>query len=108
MMTKISKNTKSFLTAFGALLFGGIIGTGFGLLVAPRSGKNTRRLIRRKSEQIKDRAVDSLIDTREQALESMDALTEEAKYRADNVAEQSKDLFERQKANAREKLRAVR
>lgn len=100
----MNDKTKSILVALATFLLGGIVGAGFGILVAPRSGKKTRRLIRRRSEAIKDRAVDGLEDTRDQAVETFDALTEKTRDRAESVAARGKEMVERQKATVQNKL----
>lgn len=94
---------KTTLIALGTFILGGVLGSGFGLLVAPRSGKKTRKMIHRKGAKIKDRAVEGLEDTRDQAFESLDSLAEKTRDRAESVAERGKKLVARQKANVQVK-----
>jgi gas vesicle protein len=42
----------------GGLLVGAIAGTLLGVLFAPRSGKETRKLIKKKVQNLKDQAVE--------------------------------------------------
>jgi gas vesicle protein len=50
-----------FLAAFA---IGALVGTGIALLYAPRSGKETRKLIADKSRELKGKATDAIEDAR--------------------------------------------
>ncbi len=54
-------------TLFTGLLIGGLVGAGVAILTAPRSGEETRSMIRQKSIELKDRAASSLEETRTKA-----------------------------------------
>jgi gas vesicle protein len=66
------------------LLFGGLIGAGIALLAAPRSGEETRWMLREKGAELKEKALSA---------------AEEARLRAEEVArmgaERATDLKER-------------
>jgi len=51
-------NNNMGLIALFAFLIGGAIGAGTALLIAPQSGKKTRKQIRELAEDIKDQAVE--------------------------------------------------
>lgn len=87
---------------FGAFLVGfmagGLVGAAVALLFAPQSGEETRTLIRDKSIELKDRAVETADETRvraEKALEEARARAEtaysEARLRADELAKLTKE-----------------
>jgi len=48
------------LLFLAGLLIGGLIGAGTMLLLAPQSGKKTRRQIRRKGEDLREQTVDAV------------------------------------------------
>lgn len=54
-------------TFVGGLVFGLAIGAAVGMLFAPASGDVTRRRLRRKAEDLRDRAEDELEDLERQA-----------------------------------------
>jgi gas vesicle protein len=54
-------------SGFGIFLRGAIIGAGLALLLAPRSGRETRELLNEKGSEIKDKAYDIALDTRSRA-----------------------------------------
>lgn len=56
---------KSGFKILGAVAVGAALGTLAGILIAPRSGKETRKLINKKSGEVKDtlsKTVDSVLD----------------------------------------------
>ncbi len=100
----MDEKTNTILIALGTFLLGGLVGAGLGVLIAPRSGKKTRKLIRHRSEELKDRTVDELEDTRDQALEKFDALSEKTRHKAESVISRGKTIAESQRANLQSKL----
>ncbi len=48
-----------------AFLFGAVVGAGLALLLAPRTGKETRELLKEKSEEFAKRAKEGMGDSRE-------------------------------------------
>jgi len=52
---------------FGPFLKGALIGASLALLLAPRSGKETRTMLTERSTELRDKAMDMARDTRERA-----------------------------------------
>lgn len=70
------------IVAFAAgVALGGLIGAGTALLLAPRSGRRTRRKIRHAAEDLGDRAEETL----EHAAEDARRYAEEARRAAERV-----------------------
>ena len=82
-MSQKSMKIGAFMT--GAL-FGGLVGAAAALLYAPRSGDETRTLIREKSTELKDQAVERGNELRHQAEE----VAEKAKVRFEETANQTR------------------
>jgi gas vesicle protein len=85
----------AFLVGF---LAGGLVGAAVALLFAPQSGEETRTLIRDKSIELKDKAVETADEARirtEKTLEEARARAEtayaEARARADELAKLTKE-----------------
>jgi gas vesicle protein len=68
----------SFLAGF---VIGGLIGAGVALLMAPQSGEETRAIIKEKSIELRDRAVDTV---------------EEAQKQVEEMQERGKQVYEEQ------------
>lgn len=70
------------IAAFAAgVALGGLIGAGTALLLAPRSGRRTRRKLRHAAEDLGDRAEESL----EHAAEDARRYAEEARRAAERI-----------------------
>lgn len=82
---------------FAGVLIGGLIGAATALLMAPQSGEETRRQIGRASNDIRDRAQDTLEDTRERA----EAMIADARRRAERIVEEARERAEQIAAEAR-------
>jgi gas vesicle protein len=67
---------------FAGILVGGLVGAGVALLTAPRSGEETRSILREKGTELKERGVDAVEQTRTRAVEmrdrSREAISEKA------------------------------
>lgn len=74
-----SYNTNSVLLAF---FLGGVVGAGVALLMAPKSGQETREQIKKLADEVKEKA---------------ESYMEEAKHKASNVVEKGKELLEKEK-----------
>jgi gas vesicle protein len=60
-------------------VIGALIGATVALLLAPQSGKDTLHMIRDKGEDIKDKTVGAIEDTRSRAGKAIDELTQQTK-----------------------------
>jgi len=83
--------SSAFLAGFlfvAGLLLGGLIGSGAMLLLAPQSGKKTRKQIRRKSRDLRIQTSDTLED-------GVDRVREKAQQVTTRIHDQSEDLQQR-------------
>ena len=94
----MSENNGNFGVFLAGLTIGGLIGAAVALILAPQSGEETQRMIKDKSIEIKDRAVEYGADTRlraekafEDARVSADKALEELHTRADEFVETAKE-----------------
>ena len=108
--------TKRTKTGFFAFLVGGTIGALVGLLYAPQSGKETRKLLNDKGQELTDEAVTSIkqaqntaMSTIQEAQTHLETLNQEAKERLTKLQEIAKHTIQEQKeslvkgySNARE------
>jgi len=78
---------------FAGMMIGGLVGAGVALLTAPRSGEETRTMIRQKSIELKDRAAETIEETRARAGElaqtGKDRVAEMTKRGQEAIAERS-------------------
>jgi len=75
----MSDNSSDIGAFFAGLLIGGLVGAAVSLLLAPQSGEETRVMIRDKSIELKDMAVETGQDARIRAEKAL----EDARVRAD-------------------------
>lgn len=75
------------------LLLGGLIGAGVTLLLAPQSGKKTRRQIRRKGRDLREQATDAVEDKVAQARTSIHEQTEMLQQRGQEALDGGKERF---------------
>jgi gas vesicle protein len=85
--------SNKFLTG---LIAGTVIGAVAGLLLAPKSGKETQKLLREQTSQLGEEAKASFSNIKEQASQ----LGEEAKASFSNIKEHASQLGEKAKASA--------
>jgi gas vesicle protein len=95
MMSDNSNDIATFLAGF---LIGGLVGAAVALLMAPQSGEETRGIIRDKSIELKDKAVETSQEARvraekalEEARERADAAVVELRARTDELARMTKE-----------------
>ena len=74
----------------GAFLVGGLIGAGFALLYAPKSGRETRKDISRAAKRIKRDAVELVDDT----VQTVHEFATDVKDRATEIIERGIELSE--------------
>ncbi len=94
----MSDNDSDFGSFLVGFIMGGLVGASVALLIAPQSGEETRTLIREKSIELKDKAVETAEEARlrtEKALDDARARAEsaytEARSRADELSKMTKE-----------------
>ncbi len=94
----MSEHDTDFGTFLAGFVIGGLIGAAVALLYAPQSGEETRTIIKEKSIELKDKAVETAEEARaraEKALEEARARAEvaiqETKVRAEELARITKE-----------------
>lgn len=86
-------------TFFAGFIIGGLVGAAVALLMAPQSGEETRTLIKDRSIELKDRAVETGTDARARAEKAL----EDARMRADSAIMDLRARTEELAAIARER-----
>ncbi|MGB9639277.1 MAG: YtxH domain-containing protein [Anaerolineales bacterium] len=86
----MSERDSDFSAFLAGLIFGGLIGAAVALLYAPQSGEETRTIIREKSIELKDKAVDTAEDTRAKAEKAL----EEARIKAEKALAETRQRAE--------------
>ena len=91
-------------TDFGNFLIGfvvgGLIGAAAALLLAPQSGEETRMLIKEKSIELKDKAIETAEDARVRAEEGLEIAQAKAKVALEEVQLRAADLARMTKERA--------
>ena len=85
---------KGFLAG---ILVGGLVGTAATLLLAPQSGKSTRRKIQHASLELRDQAVASVEDVMDQARTSGRHLSASVHKQATELQERGQAIVDEQK-----------
>ncbi len=88
--------TRSAKPVFTGLLIGGLIGAATALLMAPRSGEETRTEIRNKAMEYRDRTKDVLNETVSQAKSKAHELKEGVMEKADELRHRGKEVADEQ------------
>jgi gas vesicle protein len=88
--------TRSGMSVVTGLLVGGLIGAGVALLMAPRSGEETRAEIRDKAMEYRDRTRDVVNETVSQARSKADELKEGVLEKADDLKRRGKQTTAQQ------------
>jgi len=83
-MAEKDSDLGAFLSGF---IIGGLVGAVVALLLAPQSGEETRALIRDKSIELKDKAV----ETAEEARARTEAAASEARARVSEFSQQARE-----------------
>jgi gas vesicle protein len=71
-----------------------LIGAGLALLMAPQSGRDIRSKIKGKSMEIKDRALNTVGDTRARAGRAVENLAEQTKENLTSIRNRGKEMIE--------------
>jgi gas vesicle protein len=79
--------TRDFISG---ILWGGLVGAAIGMLAAPRSGEETRALLRERSDEFRTQAKETAGNLREKATET----AEQAKERAAKLQQRSREMLE--------------
>jgi gas vesicle protein len=82
-------------TGFSTFLLGAALGAGVALLYAPRSGEETRNMLRQRSIEMRDTATAKL----EEAQYKADTLNKQARRTAAELKEVGRQTLEEQKAS---------
>lgn len=109
-MASHDSTDKTVYLALG-MVFGVAAGIGAGMLLAPRSGQETRNRLRQKAITAKEKTTDQLKEKREVARQGLnktldktkefvDKTNDKVKENADKVSERAKDAADEAKAAA--------
>ena len=90
----MSDNSNEFGAFMSGLLLGGIAGAITALLLAPQSGEETRKVIIDKSIELKDKALETVEETRVRAEKAADDARVAAQEYSQKVQDQAKNLQE--------------
>ena len=85
------------LMFFAGLLVGGLAGTGTTLLLAPQSGKKTRRQIQRKGRDLRVQTADMIEDRAMQVRDKASQVGSAIREQAQDVQQWGKELVDHQK-----------
>jgi len=88
------------LSISSALLVGALIGAGVGFLTAPRSGEETRSMIRNKGTEFKEKASGAVTDTRERAGRLFNEIAMSTRERIPTLQHKAERVFEETFQNA--------
>jgi gas vesicle protein len=80
------------LTVLFGMLVGGLVGAVTMLLLAPQSGKDTRKQIQDKGIELRDRTSGYLEDTMSQLRSSADKITLEGRQKINELKQHSQEL----------------
>jgi gas vesicle protein len=87
--------------AFGAFLRGALFGAGIALLLAPRSGRETRMMLSEKGHELRDRAMDMANTTRDRAetvvrdtRDRAETFVQDTRVRAENVVNDARNRLD--------------
>jgi gas vesicle protein len=102
------EENKSMLSVIPAFVLGGLIGAGIALLMAPQSGQETRNMIRNRSLELKDRAVETAEDTMTRAEKTVDDIASQTKDRVDSIRHRGKEMIEEQRGRLEDEVKAAK
>ncbi len=85
---------------FLSFILGGLVGAGVALLIAPKSGEETRRRIRELADEVKDKAEGYVEQTKGKVMSSIEkgkSYVEEKKSVITAAVEAGKEAYEKEK-----------
>jgi len=88
----MSDNNNEFLTFFAGMVIGGLVGAATALLIAPQSGEDTRSLIRDRSIELKDKAVEYGQDMQMRAEKALEDTREQLEVVMDDLRDRTDEL----------------
>jgi len=77
---------------FIGLLIGGLAGAAAMLLMAPQSGKDTRKQIQERGIELRDRTTKMMDDTMEQVRSKTNSITIDARKKINEIKQQGQEL----------------
>ncbi len=99
----MQKRGATILSIASAFVIGGLIGAAVALLMAPQSGEKTRHMIRSKSMEIRDKAMDTAQETRDRASKAIGDVAKQTKDRATMLRRRGQDMVSEQKDRLQKK-----
>ncbi|HET6925114.1 MAG TPA: YtxH domain-containing protein [Candidatus Saccharimonadales bacterium] len=106
-MSSYDNTERNALVAFGAI-FGMAAGVGLGMLLAPRSGQETRRQISDKARTAQDKAKQQFASKRDMAAAKLSQSLDKTKDMANKMADKSKDVADKTTARAKDAAQQAR
>lgn len=88
-------------SGFSAFFWGALIGAGIALLTAPRTGEETRQMLKERQHEMLDKANDLAVNAREKAVEKVDQVKTRASELQVEATEKGRNLVEQAKETAR-------
>jgi gas vesicle protein len=80
--------------SFRSFIIGGIMGAAAGLLLAPRSGEETRKLLQTESLKLRDSTLQAIQESKDAALESIAQAYEQVEQLREETNQRLKKLGE--------------
>jgi gas vesicle protein len=90
-------STKTFWTGITGFVVGGLAGAIVALFNAPQSGTKTRAMLRDKSIELKDNALDRIEETRSQAVQFVDNLKDDVQTRSSKLMGIGREVIDKEK-----------
>ena len=100
----MSDNNNDFFTFFTGMVIGSLVGAATALMLAPQSGEETRALLRDKSIELKDKAVEYSQDVQMRAEKTL----QDTREQLDVVVEELGRLLSREKEHAKSVAQEVK
>ena len=93
--------TREFISG---MVWGGLVGAAIGMLVAPRSGEETRARLRERSDEFRSQALETAENLRDQAKETAG----QAREKATELQQRGKDMLDENKERIVRTVEAVK